>query len=65
MLHRRVGRYGSHLDANFENRDHSGYKVLCDQCEYISNQLGNLKNVMIEQNTLKILPQNIYICKMY
>ena len=27
---------------NHKRRDHSGYKVLCDQCGYISNQLGNL-----------------------
>ena len=27
---------------NHKRRDHSDYKVLCDQCGYMTNQLGHL-----------------------
>ena len=29
--------------AHHKRRDHSDYKVLCDQCEYMSKDLGRLK----------------------
>ena len=49
------------LITQHKRRDHSGYMVLCDQCGYMSNQLGHLKRHVIAKHPEDFTAKHIHM----